>query len=61
MVMELVIGGVVHFELWQSFQSPHVEQAGERNWRRESILCRRHGGPVCTVIVCAPRLLVTTI
>lgn len=45
MVTELVIGGVVHFELWKSFQSPHVEQAGDRNWRRESILCRRHGGP----------------
>lgn len=59
MVMKLVIAGMVHFELRKSFQSPHVEQARDRNWRGESVPRRRQGGPVCSVIVCAPQVLVT--
>lgn len=60
MVMQLVIGGVVHPEPRKSFHSPCVEQEGGEA-REVSVPCRRHAGPVCAVMVCAPGVLVTAI
>lgn len=44
----------MHFELRKTFQSPHVEQARDRNWSGESVPHRRQGGPVFCDSVCSP-------